>query len=176
MSTRYWWVAIKVPCNYGTSDHSLSPVSYVTSEPHPSCPRKCIHKFSANKINDRNQNGTTSVVTSLVQSPAIDVIGIGLSSGQVVIYDVRVDEKLLSVYMEGGGVRSISFRTGGLFQDLLVFADGHQMVNQCLLPRQRLVISHFGTLVPLGGYYISSAVLTMGQLLQSNGYLGNLSL
>jgi len=46
----------------------------------------------------------------LVQSPAIDVIGIGFASGEISIYDVRVDERLMRIFMEGGAITSLGFR------------------------------------------------------------------
>jgi U3 small nucleolar RNA-associated protein 21 len=52
---------------------------------------------------------------SLVQSPAIDVVGIGFASGEISVYDIRADERLMRMYMEGGGVRSLGFRSGEYF-------------------------------------------------------------
>jgi U3 small nucleolar RNA-associated protein 21 len=49
------------------------------------------------------------------QSPAIDVIGVGLSSGDVLIYDIRADELVIKMHMEGGDARALSFRSG-MFQ------------------------------------------------------------
>lgn len=48
---------------------------------------------------------------SVVQSPAIDVLGIGFASGEISVYDIRADERLMRMFMEGG-VRSLSFRSG----------------------------------------------------------------
>ena len=54
-----------------------------------------------------------TAITSLVQSPAIDVVGIGYTSGEISIYDVRADERLMRMFMEGGGIRALGFRSGG---------------------------------------------------------------
>ena len=48
----------------------------------------------------------------LVQSPALDVMGIGLESGLILMHNLRRDEMLLKFYQEWGPVTSLSFRTG----------------------------------------------------------------
>jgi U3 small nucleolar RNA-associated protein 21 len=72
-----------------------------------------------------------SPITALCQSPAVDVIGIGFASGECVLYDIRSDEKVMRVFMEGAGVRAIAFRTGSFLiivinYNLFTFhIDGH---------------------------------------------------
>ncbi|KAG8930201.1 hypothetical protein FRC02_004503, partial [Tulasnella sp. 418] len=73
--------------------------------------RTRIHQFNSSSICD--SSSASAAITALVQSPAIDVVGIALSSGEVSIYDIKTDERLLRVHMEGGGVTSISFRADG---------------------------------------------------------------
>jgi U3 small nucleolar RNA-associated protein 21 len=51
---------------------------------------------------------------SVVQSPAIDVVGIGFASGEISVYDIRADERLMRMFMEGG-IRSLGFRSGKCF-------------------------------------------------------------
>lgn len=66
------------------------------------------------------QQKPASPITSLVQSPAVDVVGIGFASGEVSIYDIRTDERLLSVNMgvgmgsggDAGHITAIGFRAG----------------------------------------------------------------
>jgi U3 small nucleolar RNA-associated protein 21 len=53
-----------------------------------------------------------SAITCLVQSPAIDVIGIGYLDGIVHIFDVRQGELVMQMKMEDGSCSSLSFRTG----------------------------------------------------------------
>lgn len=53
-----------------------------------------------------------SAVTCMVQSPAIDVIGVGYLDGNVHLFDVRQDELVMQMKMEDGAVSSLSFRTG----------------------------------------------------------------
>ncbi|KAJ7741593.1 Utp21 specific WD40 associated putative domain-containing protein [Mycena maculata] len=78
----------------------------------------CIHKFSSSRLvsapNAPETNDTSPcAITALTQSPAIDVVGIGFTSGEISVYDVRADERLMRMFMEGGGVRSLGFRSDG---------------------------------------------------------------
>ncbi|EJD02387.1 WD40 repeat-like protein [Fomitiporia mediterranea MF3/22] len=70
----------------------------------------CIHKFEGNRLRDSTD---PSAVTALVQSPAIDVVAIGFSSGEVSLYDIRADERLMRIYMDDSPIRSLSFRSDG---------------------------------------------------------------
>ncbi|KAG2020156.1 WD-repeat-containing protein [Coprinopsis cinerea AmutBmut pab1-1] len=54
-----------------------------------------------------------SAITALTQSPAIDVVGLGFASGEISVFDVRAVERLMRMYMEGGSVRALSFRSDG---------------------------------------------------------------
>jgi U3 small nucleolar RNA-associated protein 21 len=53
-----------------------------------------------------------SSITALTQSPAIDVVGVGFLSGEISIYDVRADERLMRMYMDNGAIKALSFRSG----------------------------------------------------------------
>eukprot|EP00043_Microstomoeca_roanoka_P019431 m.218630 g.218630 ORF g.218630 m.218630 type:complete len:933 (-) comp16994_c1_seq1:59-2857(-) len=57
--------------------------------------------------------GWGSGVTSIAQSPLVDVVGIGLESGQIQVHNLRFDETIVSFTQEGGPITSISFRTDG---------------------------------------------------------------
>ncbi|KAJ6525623.1 Utp21 specific WD40 associated putative domain-containing protein [Mycena capillaripes] len=77
----------------------------------------CIHKFSSFRLvsapSASEPNDVPScAITALTQSPAIDVVGIGFTSGEISVYDVRADERLMRMFMEGG-VRSLGFRSDG---------------------------------------------------------------
>lgn len=76
--------------------------------------RTCIHKFLGSKLlaTQSLANMTCSAITSLVQSPAIDVVGVGFTSGEISVYDIRADERLMRMFMEGGSIRGLSFRSG----------------------------------------------------------------
>ncbi|KIK59596.1 hypothetical protein GYMLUDRAFT_85896 [Collybiopsis luxurians FD-317 M1] len=74
----------------------------------------CIHKFSTSSLLSSSSNITDgSAITALTQSSAIDVVGIGFASGEISVYDVRTDERLMRMFMEGGGVRALGFRSDG---------------------------------------------------------------
>lgn len=55
---------------------------------------------------------SSSPITALTQSPAIDVVGVGFLSGEISVYDIRADERLMRMYMDNGGIRALSFRSG----------------------------------------------------------------
>ncbi|KAL1936765.1 hypothetical protein VTP01DRAFT_899 [Rhizomucor pusillus] len=61
---------------------------------------KMIYQFSSFK----------SAITCLVQSPVVDVVAVGLMDGTTVLYNIKMDEKLFSVWQEDR-VTAISFRT-----------------------------------------------------------------
>jgi U3 small nucleolar RNA-associated protein 21 len=63
-------------------------------------------------------------VTALVQSPAIDVVAIGFTSGEISVYDVRLDARLMRIFMEGG-VRALGFRSGAFNWCLCLYSCSH---------------------------------------------------
>jgi U3 small nucleolar RNA-associated protein 21 len=80
-------------------------------------PRTRIHKFSSSRLVSAPSAPETTdsppcAITALTQSPAIDVVGIGFTSGEISVYDVRADERLMRMFMDGGGVRALGFRSG----------------------------------------------------------------
>uniref|UniRef100_A0A8C0KMI5 WD repeat domain 36 n=1 Tax=Canis lupus dingo TaxID=286419 RepID=A0A8C0KMI5_CANLU len=52
-------------------------------------------------------------VTALQQAPAVDVVAVGLTSGQVIIHNIKFDETLMKFRQDWGPITSISFRTDG---------------------------------------------------------------
>ena len=50
-------------------------------------------------------------ITAVASSPAADVVAVGLLSGTVVLYNLRVAERVLTV-RQTGRVTGIAFRTG----------------------------------------------------------------
>ncbi|KAH7340715.1 Utp21-domain-containing protein [Rhizoctonia solani] len=82
----------------------------------------CLHTFITTNLSTM-ANG--SPITALCQSPAVDVIGIGFASGECVLYDIRSDERVMRVFMEGAGVRAIAFRTDGHPTLATASATGH---------------------------------------------------
>ncbi|PPQ97575.1 hypothetical protein CVT26_002362 [Gymnopilus dilepis] len=83
------------------------------------CLRTLIHNFPASRLLTSPEtlaSGSSErgrAITSVVQSPAIDVVGIGFTSGEISVYDIRADERLMRMFMEGGGIRALGFRSDG---------------------------------------------------------------
>ncbi|TFK63228.1 Utp21-domain-containing protein [Pluteus cervinus] len=71
----------------------------------------CIHKFFGTDPSTPKA-APDSAITALVQSPAIDIVGIGRASGEITIHDARSDERLIRMFMEGG-IRALGFRSDG---------------------------------------------------------------
>ncbi|EIW66765.1 hypothetical protein TREMEDRAFT_45592 [Tremella mesenterica DSM 1558] len=61
-----------------------------------------------------NFTPTSSPITALVQSPAIDVVGVGHLDGTVDIYDIREGESIMQMKMDDGGISALSFRMDGV--------------------------------------------------------------
>ncbi|KAI5121673.1 hypothetical protein M0805_002749 [Coniferiporia weirii] len=73
----------------------------------------CIHKFDGSNLRDSADANSPCAITALTQSPAIDVVAIGFSSGEISLYDIRADERLMRIFMNEGPVRGLSFRSDG---------------------------------------------------------------
>ena len=73
--------------------------------------RTMLHQFNSQKLCDAAVNSPCAI-TALVQSHVTDVVGIAFSNGEASIYDIRQDERLFRVRMDGGAIRALSFRTG----------------------------------------------------------------
>jgi U3 small nucleolar RNA-associated protein 21 len=56
---------------------------------------------------------TPSAVTSLVQSPALDVVAIGYLDGTIRVIDISADELVMQVRMDEGSITGLSFRMDG---------------------------------------------------------------
>jgi len=57
--------------------------------------------------------GWGSAVTCLEQAPAIDVVAIGLASGDIFLHNLKYDETVVKFHQDWGAVTSIAFRTDG---------------------------------------------------------------
>lgn len=86
----------------------------------------CLYKFK----------GWDSSVTCLVQSPKVNIVGIGLEDGHIYIHDIRYDTTVMKIYQEYGAVTSMSFRLDG--QPYLVTASEIGHLNVWNLERKRL--------------------------------------
>lgn len=47
-----------------------------------------------------------------LQSPAVDVVGVGTATGRIIIHNIRLDETLMSFTQDWGPITSLAFRTG----------------------------------------------------------------
>ncbi|KAI5089160.1 WD repeat-containing protein 36 [Silurus meridionalis] len=57
--------------------------------------------------------GWGSAVTVLQQTPAVDVVGVGLASGQIIIHNIKFNETLMKFQQDWGPITALSFRTDG---------------------------------------------------------------
>lgn len=73
--------------------------------------RTLLHRFNSEKLCDAAANSPCAI-TALVQSHVADIVGVAFSNGEASIYDIRQDERLFRVRMDGGAIRALSFRTG----------------------------------------------------------------
>lgn len=62
---------------------------------------KCIYAFK----------GWKSPVVSLEQSPAVDVVGVGLGNGRLVLHHLQYDKLVMDFQQQGSTVTAIAFRT-----------------------------------------------------------------
>jgi U3 small nucleolar RNA-associated protein 21 len=56
--------------------------------------------------------GWGSSIICVQQSPAIDVIAIGLSDGNIIIHNIKFDKTIITFKQDEGMVTSLSFRSG----------------------------------------------------------------
>lgn len=57
--------------------------------------------------------GWGSPIISVAQSPAVDVIGVGLADGRIIMHNLRFDTTLFTFTVPDAQITSISFRTDG---------------------------------------------------------------
>jgi len=123
--------------NIRTQSVAHSPYHILLYFPISSFPRTCIHKFPSSSLLSSPSQTHSVAITALTQSPAIDVVGLGFTSGEISVYDVRADERLMRMFMEGGAIRALGFRSGWSFicilccvqcSSLFFVADGHPVL------------------------------------------------
>ena len=54
----------------------------------------------------------------VLQAPAVDVVGVGLQSGKMILHNLKFDEPVMSFQQEWGPVTALAFRTGTLMNTL----------------------------------------------------------
>lgn len=58
-------------------------------------------------------DGWTAPITVLEQAPALDVVGVGLGDGRIILHNLKFDETIIEFKQDWGPVTSLSFRTDG---------------------------------------------------------------
>lgn len=58
-------------------------------------------------------DGWTAPITVLEQAPAIDIVGIGLGDGRIILHNLKYNETIIEFKQDWGPVTSLSFRTDG---------------------------------------------------------------
>lgn len=85
--------------------------------------RHVVHSFSPDTFQD-SSSMTSSAITCVVQSPAIDVLALGFDDGRILIFDIRSGETLLQFQMSADSpshlpsITALSFRTDNEAQTL----------------------------------------------------------
>lgn len=71
------------------------------------------HRTDWNCCCDLNatRNCTFQMIPTL-QSPAVDVVGVGTATGRIIIHNIRLDETLMTFTQDWGPITSLAFRTG----------------------------------------------------------------
>eukprot|EP01126_Amoeba_proteus_P026200 TRINITY_DN2597_c0_g1_i10.p1 TRINITY_DN2597_c0_g1~~TRINITY_DN2597_c0_g1_i10.p1 ORF type:complete len:925 (-),score=181.40 TRINITY_DN2597_c0_g1_i10:62-2836(-) len=114
---------------------------------------KLVHTF----------DGWGSGIVSLVQSPVVDVVAVGLKDGRIILHNLKLD-KTLFTFRQEGEVTSLSFRTDG-HNHLVSGTDVGSLViwdldKRCLLSQYRN--AHCGPVVSLQFFYREPILLTSG--------------
>ena len=78
--------------------------------------------FARNVFNKEGKAAPS--VTSMEQSPAVDVFGVGFSDGTIILLNLKLDKVLFSFKQDGGSVTSLSFRTDSGAQTFPYLASG----------------------------------------------------
>jgi WD40 repeat protein len=91
------------------------------------------------------------VITSVVQSPAVDVVAVGMDTGLIAIHNLRVDTSVMMFRQSQGSVTSMAFRSDG-FPHLASGSSGGHIVIWNLEKKQLHTIvrdAHDGQVVSL---------------------------
>lgn len=85
-------------------------------------------------------NGWKSPVTILEQAPAVDVVAVGLASGDIMLHNLKFDETVVKFRQEWGPITALTFRTDGAPIMITGSTQGHLAVWD--LEQQTLVHQH----------------------------------
>ena len=114
-------------------------------------------------------------MTALAQSPAIDVVGIGYASGEISIYDIRADQKIMRIFVREGPVRALAFRGGKGGSNICSLTNlipSQMDIRHLPRPRKRDIYPS-GISAPADVCYIRYEVLMTAASLHCNGYPAN---
>lgn len=53
-------------------------------------------------------------MTTIVQAPALDIVGVGYSDGDIRVLDIKQGDLVMQMRMDEGSVTALSFRMGEL--------------------------------------------------------------
>jgi U3 small nucleolar RNA-associated protein 21 len=73
--------------------------------------RALIYTFDSHKKYLSEHQSKLSSISSLEQSPAIDVVAVGFLNGDILLVNLKQDSVLFAYKQDGGSVTSLSFRT-----------------------------------------------------------------
>jgi len=108
--------------------------------------------------------GWGSGVTCLEQSPAVDVIGIGLSNGKTLVHNIKLDKTVVDFHQSEGAVVSLSFRTDN--HPLLVTASAKGSIALWDLENKKLRATipraHHGSVVQIKFLNAEPVMITGG--------------
>lgn len=85
-------------------------------------------------------NGWKSPITILEQAPAVDVVAVGLASGELILHNLKFDENLMKFKQEWGPITALTFRTDGAPIMITGSSQGHLAIWD--LEQQTLVQQH----------------------------------
>ena len=85
-------------------------------------------------------NGWNSPITVLEQAPAVDVVAVGLASGDIVLHNLKFDETVMKFKQDWGPVTSLAFRSDGAPVMITGSTQGHLAIWD--LEQQILVYQH----------------------------------
>lgn len=85
-------------------------------------------------------NGWNSPITILEQAPAVDVVAVGLASGDIVLHNLKFDETVMKFKQEWGPITALTFRTDGAPIMITGSTQGHLAIWD--LEQQALVQQH----------------------------------
>ena len=73
--------------------------------------KKLVYSYSSHLQTLSSVTDSAPCITCLEQSPALDVVGIGFSSGHVALFNLKFDQVLFWFKQDCGAVTSLAFRT-----------------------------------------------------------------